>query len=148
MIGLIISYFIGVTVNYSDIASPTVLLKAVVHYLIGEGAAPSADSVFRSIGVTVIPLVSIFGFGVAWRRYQYFLEDTSKSHSISLWKEVPQVVLLTVSPIGVLGFFSPAIQLTGYPAALSVERYGGGLFALIVISSFFYRTRKRTTLPT
>lgn len=54
LIGLIFSYFIGITVNYNSIASPTVLLRAASNYFFGEGTAPGSGAILRSVGVTII----------------------------------------------------------------------------------------------
>ena len=141
LIGLVISYFIGITVNFNNVASPVVLLKLGANYLLGEGTPPPTDSVIRSIGVTVVPIGSIFLYGFIWRAYKHLLEGIGSKREISLWIELPQVLFLGVVPIGFLLLFSPGIQLTDYPIASSFERYAGGVFSTVVLVAFWLRLR-------
>ena len=88
-------------------------------------------------------MASIFLYGLGWRTYERFLRKIeADKERLSLWKELPQVLFLGVTPIGFLLAFSPAVQLASYPAALDIEAYGGALVSTAVIVHFLYRTRK------
>jgi hypothetical protein len=104
---------------------------------------PNIGSISRSLGVTVIPVGSLFLYGFAWRRYNRFLRHLEKAgKQVHLWKEVPIITFLGVSPIGILLFFSPSEALANYPIPLDIERYGISLFSVVFILFFFYRSRK------
>jgi hypothetical protein len=144
LIGIVISYFVGITITYNSIASPIVLLEWIGSHFFQEGPSPNMDSISRSIGVTVIPVGSLFLYGFAWRRYDRFLRHLEKKgKQIHLWKEVPIIAFLGVSPIGILLFFSPSIALADYPITLDIERFGISLLSFVFILFFFYRCRQK-----
>jgi hypothetical protein len=113
-------------------------------YVFQEGSPPTNDAVVRSIGVTVIPLISLMVFGFAWMRYERFLNNIERSgKEIKLWKELPLITLLGFSPIGILFLFSPSEALEVYPMTLNIERYGVPLAVVFFLVYFYRRTRSQ-----
>ncbi len=147
MIGIVISYFVGVTVNYASIASPIVLVKWVGAVVLHTGTAPEADALTRSATVTFLPILSVIGYGLAWRIYERFLKSREATSSLSLWVELLQVLFLGFTPLAFLEFGSPSVQLTGLPELVVLLQYGALLAGVAVISHFLIRTKKHLRKP-
>jgi len=145
LIGIVISYFVGITVTYNSLASPIVILEWIGSNLFHEGPSPSNDSITRSIGVTAVPIVSLFLYGFAWRYYERFLKNNLRlGNQVHLGKELPFIAFFGVSPIGILLLFSPSEALASYPTTLLLERFGISSITLLYILFFFYRVLRKS----
>jgi hypothetical protein len=145
LIALVFSYFLGVATTFNTLASPIVLFEWAMNILFHEGTSPSGEALFRSLGVTVIPLGSIMMYGIIWRYYEALLRSKEAKGRISLPWELLQVLILGLPPIGFLLFFSPSLALIrgGFSTGVVVEQYGGLVLSASILSITAYRTRKQ-----